>query len=80
MPTAGWRREEAMVSNSVSISHLDIETMYPLAELLGEDGHFLITPETIPLKVTITGAETWVEYGKCQKVDTQKLFAALSKG
>ena len=54
--------------------------MYPLAELLGEDGHFLITPETIPLKVTIIGAETWVEYGKCQKVDTQKLFAALSKG
>ncbi|QIG78213.1 hypothetical protein BIBE0010001c01_00027 [Bifidobacterium phage BigBern1] len=54
--------------------------MYPLAELLGEDGHFLIAPEDIPLKVTIIGAETWVEYGKCQKVDTQKLFAALSKG
>ncbi|MCT6917991.1 MAG: hypothetical protein M3Z49_02125 [Bifidobacteriales bacterium] len=68
------------MSNSISISHLDIETMYPLAELLGEDGHFLITPEDIPLKVTIIGAETWVEYGKCQKVDTQKLFAALSKG
>lgn len=81
MPIAGWRREEAIVSNSISISHLDIEAQLKLAELLGESGNLLASPDdSAPLTVTITGAQAWVEYGKWQKVDTKKLLAVLSKG
>lgn len=80
MPTAGWRREEAMVSCSISISRLDIKAQRKLTKLLGETGNLLINPETTPITATITGTEAWVSYGKVQKVDSQKLLAVLSKG
>lgn len=79
MPTAGWRREEAMVSCSMSISRLDIGAQRKLTELLGETGNLLTNPETTPITVFIDGAEAWVEYGKWQKVDTSELLAAVSK-
>lgn len=69
------------MSNSISISHLDIEALQKVAELLGETGNLVASPdESAPLTVAVTGAQAWVRYGKWKKVDTQKLLAALSKG
>lgn len=74
-----WRREGALVSNSISVSHLDIEARRGVAELLREPTHFIVNPENAPLTVTINGAEAWVEYRKMQVVDTKELLGALSR-
>lgn len=67
------------MSNSISVSHLDIEAQQGVAELLDEPTHFTVNPENAPLTVTINGAEAWVEYRKVQVVDTKKLLDVLSR-
>lgn len=67
------------MSNSISVSHLDIEARQGVAELLREPTHFIVNPENAPLTVTINGAEAWVEYRKVQVVDTKELLDVLSR-